>query len=157
MSIGNLFVRANNGLYYQDPVFRGVTEKGNRWFVCFDEDDPPELVVELTHGPENPTQILKDLKIPNAGLSKGGVSGRSFEGKSAQAIAYDFSCYDRIPPPTNHRGVFPTPENCPGMNRTMLDYGRWRNTSSKNRSTTSKNRSATSVHRSATGRKESNV
>lgn len=47
MSLGPTLVRAADGLYYQDPVFEGTDAAGRRWFVCFDEDDPPELIVEV--------------------------------------------------------------------------------------------------------------
>lgn len=45
MSISAPWIRADDGLYYKDPTFRGTFE-GRRWFVCFDDFDDDELVVE---------------------------------------------------------------------------------------------------------------
>lgn len=35
------WVKAKDGQFYQDPVLRGED-----WFLCFDDDDPPELVMK---------------------------------------------------------------------------------------------------------------
>ncbi len=40
MSLCPVYVRAVDGLFYKDPVICHYD-----WFICFDDDDPPELVV----------------------------------------------------------------------------------------------------------------
>lgn len=40
MSLCPAFVRAEDGNLYRNPTIRGED-----WYVCFDDDDPPELVV----------------------------------------------------------------------------------------------------------------
>jgi hypothetical protein len=42
MSIVSTWILADDGLYYKDPALRGVN-----WYICFDDTDPPELVVKV--------------------------------------------------------------------------------------------------------------
>jgi len=43
MSLVSTFVIADDGYFYDDPH---IGEPGNPdWFICFDDDDPPELVI----------------------------------------------------------------------------------------------------------------
>ena len=41
MSLGPIYVKARDGCVYANPAFRG-----EGWFVCWDEDEPVELVVK---------------------------------------------------------------------------------------------------------------
>lgn len=41
MSLVGIYVLADDEKLYHDPVLYG-----NDWFLCFDDDDPPELVIE---------------------------------------------------------------------------------------------------------------
>lgn len=41
MSLTSTFVKCNDGNYYRDPTWRG-----NDFFICFDDDDPPEIVIK---------------------------------------------------------------------------------------------------------------
>jgi len=43
MSLGSHFVRAVDGKWYEQPVF----QRPEVWFLCFDEDEPPELVIRV--------------------------------------------------------------------------------------------------------------
>lgn len=43
MSLVPTWVRAVDGLYYKDPLL-----VGENWFLCFDDDDPPELVIKTS-------------------------------------------------------------------------------------------------------------
>jgi len=47
MSRGATWVRLDDGLLHEDPLL-AETEGGLwfLWFVCFDEDDPPEIVLQ---------------------------------------------------------------------------------------------------------------
>ena len=49
MSQVSVHVRAKDGKWYEDPVLfgrRNNTKKGRvLWFICFDDNDPPELVL----------------------------------------------------------------------------------------------------------------
>jgi hypothetical protein len=42
MSLVATWARAQDGYYYKNPVLRGPD-----WFLCFDDDDPPELVIAV--------------------------------------------------------------------------------------------------------------
>jgi len=42
MSLVPTYVKADDGFFYKDPV---LSEKG--YFICFDDDDPPELVIKV--------------------------------------------------------------------------------------------------------------
>lgn len=42
MSLVPTWVRMNDGKFYQNPVIAGAG-----WYICFDDDDPPELVVSV--------------------------------------------------------------------------------------------------------------
>lgn len=47
MSVISVWVKSTDGLLYRDPVLRGISPYD--WFLCFDEDEPPELVLSI-HG-----------------------------------------------------------------------------------------------------------
>src|SRR3954471_8161053 len=58
MSLGSTWVLGDDGLYYQNPVM-GEFEN---WYICFDDDDPPELVIAKTYD-VRPAAILKNAKL----------------------------------------------------------------------------------------------
>lgn len=41
MSLVSTYVKFNDGKYYKNPVIYG-----DGWYICFDDDEPPELVAE---------------------------------------------------------------------------------------------------------------
>lgn len=49
MSLGAVFVRARDGALYREPIW--VFAEG---FICFDEDEPPELVLWIDPAEEEP-------------------------------------------------------------------------------------------------------
>ena len=61
MSLGPTFVKATDNLFYKNPII-----EGKDFFICFDEDDDPELVIrnclkESVLSIAN--QIFKDLNL----------------------------------------------------------------------------------------------
>jgi len=40
MSLVPTWVKATDGLFYKNPILYGED-----WYICFDDDDPPELVI----------------------------------------------------------------------------------------------------------------
>jgi hypothetical protein len=48
MSLVPVYAKCSDGLWYKRPVWHGeYLEDGTfPWFVCLDDDDPPELVVQ---------------------------------------------------------------------------------------------------------------
>ncbi len=44
MSLVATYVKGSDGQYYKLPIFSGEVD-GCRWFICYDDDDPIELVI----------------------------------------------------------------------------------------------------------------
>lgn len=102
-------VLATDGYFYEDPVFRGELN-GSRCFICFDDEDPPEIVIE-TRGrnirPSDAASILSDLGFKHRALSKNpSLSERCFSGKFHKAAAFDFEIHSPIPVPTEFDSRF---------------------------------------------------
>ena len=68
MSLVSTYVRATDGLLYKEPVLSG---KG--WIICFDDDDPPELVI-TEKSKLNPISLLKSIDLKYSKLRKTGNS-----------------------------------------------------------------------------------
>lgn len=45
MSLVSHFVIMDNGIWYKNPE---IFDKTGNWYICFDDDDPPEIVVHHT-------------------------------------------------------------------------------------------------------------
>lgn len=118
MSLVSTYVLCTDGQMYRDPTWHGRHENRLKWFLCFDDDDPPELVIESARG-MNPqlvrqiaSAILAGLPIRRFKLGKvePGVSGRIFpqDGpkslKFVQAYSLFVSLYEPLPPPQKHDG-----------------------------------------------------
>ena len=81
MSLTYTWVLADNGWWYREPTLADVT---NRWFICFDDDDPPEFIVKQPDLPKGSRKqqameyvqvLLESLHIPGAsvqGWNEGG-------------------------------------------------------------------------------------
>lgn len=60
MSLGATWIEASDGMFYENPTFRGyqIGSDGGllsyRWFLCFSDKEPPELVVEIPDDYELP-------------------------------------------------------------------------------------------------------
>jgi hypothetical protein len=67
MSLLCCWVLADDGLYYQDPVLGG-----DGWFVCFDDDDLPELM--LRHPLSAP--VGSSCTRANVILAESGIAAR---------------------------------------------------------------------------------
>jgi hypothetical protein len=87
------YVQAIDGKFYQEP-----TIIGEGWFICFDDDDPPELVIEQPIK-KAAVEILKSTGIHYTALQKHSKSQREFDGKTKKAISYFFHLHSRIPVP----------------------------------------------------------
>jgi hypothetical protein len=51
MSLVPTWVLAQDGNYYSNPIVIGVEPDGAhaRWYICFDHEEPPELVIETKY------------------------------------------------------------------------------------------------------------
>ena len=101
MSLVSTYVRAVDGKFYRNPVLRG---KG--WYLCFDDDEPPELVVLRGKHPPGFSFFKKSHR-------RGNQSMRCFKRGSLgyqAADAYFGRLTDRIPIPKDHDGFVNTRE-----------------------------------------------
>ncbi len=118
MSCVTTYVQAVDGKWYAEPSFRGVDTAGRHWFLCFDDDDPPELVLEEKDGKVNKDdarRCLEALGFSFAIAAAGGVSGRQFNSRTRRARSFDVTIYSRIPVPAKYDGVFdarPSGQGC---------------------------------------------
>lgn len=100
MSLVSTYVRATDGLFYRNP-----TLNGNGWFICFDDDDPVEIVVQYTEKYKNKKLlkeralgILKEVGLKHTPLTESGGSMRMFGSKFKDAYAFFFEIENRIDP-----------------------------------------------------------
>ena len=111
MSLVSTYVYATDGKFYKDPTIRG-----EGWLICFDDDDPPELVVERElyrkSGKEVFTKILQEQKLNfkmiRGSITKGGSRcfSDSFEADSFRpACSAFFALKGPIQPPPGMVGV----------------------------------------------------
>ncbi len=56
MSLATTYARADDGLYYANPILRN---KDHRWFICWDDDDPVELVIRDKRSVEDAQALLQ--------------------------------------------------------------------------------------------------
>jgi len=75
MSLGPVFVLCDDGLYYEDPIFAAAEDGG--WFVCFAEDEEPELVVAQ---PQVAVDAARDL-LAHAGFPAINVRAHAQSGR----------------------------------------------------------------------------
>jgi hypothetical protein len=99
-------VRAVDGKLYRDPVLRG-----DGWFLCFDDDDPPELVVKK--GQKPPGFIF--FKRTHRGNSGGRCFTGDIAGGFEQANSYFGRLVGRIPVPKEHDGIVKDGETGQGV------------------------------------------
>jgi hypothetical protein len=110
MSLDYTYVKAVDGNYYRDPVLSGPD-----WFICFDDTEPPELVIRQG-------QLLSSINLARAkeilsGLdfnykllsTKPNLALRCFGKEIGDGLypagAYFFVLDSPIPIPTEHKGV----------------------------------------------------
>lgn len=103
MSLVSTYCLADDGQWYREPVLRGED-----WFICFDDDDPPELVFK-EHSDINPYTLLHDIGLKASLKGRGNRSGRMF-GKDFEfddAISFWLKIKKPIPAKaiTEHDGV----------------------------------------------------
>lgn len=104
MSLVPAWVEAADGKFYANPVIQGPG-----WFVCFDDEDPPELVIT----PKNafpPARALEKSGLKFSHLRAGhGGSYRQFSTGCKMAWSYFFKLEAPIPVPEVHNGIGPGP------------------------------------------------
>lgn len=105
MSLVSTYVRATDGKLYKNPVL-----SGQGWFICFDDDDPVELVIKKKSNIK-PQDIFKQIGMKVVNLSKMGEGALRYFGdvndEPEKAENYFFEIRNRINPKfiTAHDGV----------------------------------------------------
>lgn len=109
MSQQAVYVQALDGLLYKDPII-----SGNNWFVCFDDTEPPEIVMKRYGSTtEKSARRMAHTLLLGAGIGfeLGEINslknGRSFPPtwKPAPASSIFFKLLAPIPVPRDHGGV----------------------------------------------------
>lgn len=105
MSLVSSFIYCKDGKFYRNLVYRGENWD---WFICFDDQDPVELVVRRDYPPAKPPmKILGELGIPYYAVEKRhSVGERLFEFENLKKA--------KLHPATSyflkvHNKPFPTP------------------------------------------------
>lgn len=94
MSLVPTYVKADDGFFYKNPVL-GTKD----WFICFDDEDPPELVIKK-ECPSSPKTLLQMIGITFSNLQKQGISYRLFSQRGynfKEAISYTFDLLKPLP------------------------------------------------------------
>lgn len=110
MSLGPTFVQSASGLWYRNPIV-GLAD----WFICWDEDEPIELVRK--DGAMPAVEILAHLAMEkwllrfynNRNVRGHRFAGRIFDGLMLPATAHFLTQVLSGPPDnliTSHNGVF---------------------------------------------------
>jgi hypothetical protein len=99
MSLVGTYTLCKDGRYYEELIY---WDENRNWFFCFDDDDPPELVVKK-RAKLDPTEVLDKLDIPYTEI------GSQFEaswlfGKSYKAFTKGYGYFIRC-----SEDPFPTP------------------------------------------------
>jgi hypothetical protein len=94
---------------YENPIL-----EGDGWFVCFDDEDSPELVMRRTL-PQTAQQVLQDAKIPWCSITRLQFGGkRLFKKKWVDSKSCSFELSNPIPVPQKFDAVAdnPTGQGC---------------------------------------------
>lgn len=79
MSQSAPYVRCDDGLWYQNPVWYDIYS-GHKWYICFDDDDPPEIVIARAVGADETERLAREI-LTGFGrryklIRKGNTSGK---------------------------------------------------------------------------------
>lgn len=134
MSLIPTYVYAEDGLFYKNPVIQG-----DNFFICFDDRDPPEIVIKYKPYSTNSLILVARSLLIQAGIKAQLInpltpktSQRVFDHKRmrfTEAFSFFFKLTAPIPPPPNYRGVkFPDASECSIEGISHEDYAKLRQT-----------------------------
>lgn len=116
MSLVSTCVQADDKKIYKNPIL-----SGEDFFICFDDDDPPELVIKTlnrsdTELHQRAIDILKNINLNTTISSKPQKSGRLFESNLTFIDAYSIFITINSPIPSNsitkHDGIYDGQSEC---------------------------------------------
>lgn len=101
MSMVSTYALADDGQWYREPVLSGAG-----WFICFDDDDPPELVWRVD-ADINPYTLLREIGLEAKLQGRGQSAHRIFGGEFHEAYSFWLKIKKPIPAEyiTEHDGV----------------------------------------------------
>jgi len=92
MSLVATYVKADDGFFYNCPIL-----SGEGWFICFDDDEPPELVIAKDSEVKF-ENVFKKLGIDYNKIKERKMGGeRFFDGEFKEALSYFFKLRKPIP------------------------------------------------------------
>lgn len=96
MSLGSHFAKCADGKWYEDPLWFAP----QRFFICLDEDEPPEIIV---FDGSDPLKCLQEAGFTVKRLHRGKIMHRcppwNSIGKLEKATAYFFRYKGMLPIP----------------------------------------------------------
>ena len=118
MSLVPTYVAAKDGNFYKNPVLFGEyklfpDQPGLKWFICWDDDDPVELVIEDNPNHDSVVGVLYNAGLVSRVIDKRGKSDRPFPhfgwGKLLTSTSFWIELFDPIPVPPEHQGAIKRP------------------------------------------------
>jgi len=97
MSLVSSYIHCEDGKYYKNLVYQD--EEGT-WFLCFDDDEPPEIVI--AHGTDNkpiqkPRKVLKKLGIKFNDMQEHLTCQRMFKRNGRDVLLRATSYFFQLP------------------------------------------------------------
>ncbi len=94
--MGYTFVKCTDGKLYRGLVYHSpksadldpAAKAGRDWFVCFDYNDPVEVVIRNFPGAPSVGTVVAALGLPIARVHRGIRQGRVFNGRIREATAH---------------------------------------------------------------------
>lgn len=119
MSLVPTFVLAQDGKLYENPVLQG-----SGWYLCFDDDDPPELVIKVSRGMKRSMyRKLAENTLREAGIQQ--YARLSFQHVSGRMIGTAASFFldlkEPIPVPQKFDAAL---EEYPAREGVVYNFGR---------------------------------
>lgn len=98
MSLVSAYLKIGS-IFYKNPIYKGAG-----WFVCFDDEDPPELVIKDSCG-LRPTEIFEMRGIKATEIRLAHRANRWFDRVFCPATSYWFKILAPIPVPDGYEGI----------------------------------------------------
>lgn len=91
MSLVPTYVKTQSGIFLKNPVIEGVG-----WFICFDDNDPPEIVI-ADYIQETPEGLLDAIPIKHSEPKLHSKCQSDFKGKLKGSRRFYFDLKSRLP------------------------------------------------------------
>lgn len=138
MSLTYTSALCQDGRWYKNPTWRGILSNGNHFFICLDDEEPPEIVVEhadikIKAGEaallaREAILMLEIQAIVNVNSFM--KCGRNFtpQGRGAkmdirQAFRFFMTIFKRPKPPTHSDTLWPVGEEPPDGVKYFFESG----------------------------------